>query len=307
MNIRSHSQAKVVNAMLPKIFRMSLKRRLLLIYMAFLTKRVRVSTKLESEVVPKSYSYIGDSLELGILNVNLGYLRESGWIESKVTNASFFQGEYYPWITFPAIDFLEKLELSGVVIVEFGAGASTAYFAKRSKKVTSYEFDSAYYNEIRALSKDFPNEEIFNHDPSQAIIVSKDILLPEFRGDKQLVSCLDEDLSRFGIDAKLILQSEFYLGASKNISGADLIFIDGGPRNLALILTARFAKESAIVVVDNSEQNYIKLGIDILTSAGFHEIPFAGLGPLNPYKSQTSFFVRNLEAIATRSKARKIG
>ena len=279
---------------------MSLKRRLLLIYMAFLTKRVRVSTTFESEIVPKSYSYIGDSLELGILNVNLGYLRESGWIETKVTNTSFFRGEYYPWITFPAIDFLEKLALSGVAVVEFGAGASTAYFAKRSKKVTSYEFDSAYYNEIRALSIDFPNTEIFNYDPSKEENVSEDALLPKFEEDKQLVSCLDEDLSRFGIDAKLILQTEFYLSALKNISGADLIFIDGGPRNLALVLAARFANESAIVVVDNSEQNYIKLGIDILSSAGYHEIPFAGLGPLNPYKSQTSFFVKNLEALTAR-------
>ena len=286
---------------------MTLKRRLTLIYMVLLTKKVKVSTKLESGIVPQSYSYTGDPLELGVLNANLGYLRQSGWIESKVTNTSFFNGDYYPWITFPAIDFLETLDLSGVAVVEFGAGASTVYFAKRSKKVTSYEFDSTYYNEIRALSKDFSNAQIFNHDPSNAIVISGDILIPEFEEDKQLVSCLDEDLSRFGIDTKSILQTEFYLSALKNISEADLIFIDGGPRNLALVLAARFAKESAIVIVDNSEQNYIKLGIDILSSAGFHELPFAGIGPLNPYKWQTSFFVRNLEALSTRSKDRRIG
>lgn len=300
-NISTHHKVTVA-----KTFRMSLKRRLLLIYMALLTKKVRVSTMLESGIVPESYSYMREPLELGVLNVNLGYLRESGWIESKVTNTSFFQGEYFPWITFPAIDFLETLELSGVAIVEFGAGASTAYFAKRSRKVTAYEFDSKYYNEISALSRDFPNTEIFNYDPLDIKNISGDILIPEFEKDKQLVACLDEDLGRFGIEAKLILQSGLYPSASKNISEADLIFIDGGPRNSALILAARFAKESAIVVVDNSEQNYIKLGIDILSAAGFHEIPFAGLGPLNPYKSQTSFFVKNLEALTTRSKVRKI-
>ena len=257
----------------------------------------------ESGIIPESDSYLNEPIGVGNLHANLGYLRESGWVESKLTNTSFFKGQYYPWITFPAIDFLETLELSEVAVLEFGAGASTVYFAKRSRKVTSYEFDSTYFNNIRKLSIDFPNTEILNYDPSTAKSIAKDFLSLEFERDKQLASCLEEDQKWLDLDAKLILQSGLYNSASKNISEADLVFIDGGPRNSALALAAKFAKESAIVIVDNSEQNYIKLGIDILSSAGFQEIPFAGMGPMNPYKWRTSFFVKNLQALSSRFKS----
>jgi hypothetical protein len=288
---------------LQKHFALPLKRQLVEIYMGLLTKKMKVSTILKHEIVPRSFPYINEPLALGILNANLNYLKESGWVESKVTNTSFFQGEHYPWITFPAIDFLKTLELSGLAIVEFGAGASTVYFAKRSKKVIVYEFDSSYYNVIRTPFLDFANTKIYNYDPSATKNKSRGIPPPQFEKDEQLVSCLEEDLEKFNIDADLILQTGLYNSALKNISKADLIFIDGGPRNSVLALTARFAKTSAIVVVDNSEQDYIRLGIDILSSAGFHEIPFAGIGPLNPYKWQTSFFVKNLEALSSRSKS----
>lgn len=274
--------------------------------MAILIKKLKVLTEIEPGIVPKSYSYLNEPLGLGILNANLGYLRESGWVESKVTNTSFFSGEFYPWITFPAIDFLETLELRGSAIVEFGAGASSVYFAKRSRKVISYEFDSTYYNEISKLSKNFFNLEIMNYDPSVVKNISGDILLSEFERDKLLISCLGEDLRRFGINTKLTLETGLYPSASKNISEADLIFIDGGPRNLALALVARFASESAIVIVDNSERNDVGVGIGALSSAGFYEIPFAGIGPLNPYKWQTSFFVKNLEALSLTSKSKQM-
>jgi hypothetical protein len=272
-------------------------------YLVVLTNKMKVSTSFKPGIVPESYSYLDDSLSLGILNANLGYLRQSGWVESKEINTSFFNGDYYPWITFPAIDFLETLELREVSIVEFGAGASTVYFALRSRSVVAYEFDSKYFSDISVLSKDFPNTKIFNHDPSDTKNISQTIYLSEFEIDKQLESCLDEDLKRFNIDASLILKAGLFDSASRNISNADLIFIDGGPRNSALALVARFAKESAIVIVDNSEQDYIRLGIEILSSVGFYEIPFAGIGPLNPYKWQTSFFVKNLESLSSLSKS----
>jgi hypothetical protein len=44
-----------------------------------------------------------------------------------------------PWFTFPAIEFLDSLELMNKEIFEFGSGNSTVYFSKRGCHVSSVE------------------------------------------------------------------------------------------------------------------------------------------------------------------------
>ena len=85
--------------------------------------------------------------------------------------------------------------------------------------------------------------------------------------------------------------------ASRDISESDFIMIDGGPRNLIASLVARHSRQKVIVLVDNTDMMYLLNGCAILRSAGFVEIPFEGLGPLNSYQSRTSCFVRDLGAL----------
>jgi hypothetical protein len=276
------------------------KQSLLEIWLSKLTKKIRTNVSTTETLIPRSHYYSNEKLGKSIIDVTSNYLKTSGWIESKVNNASYFQGQYFPWITFPAIDFLEKLSLENSVIVEFGAGASTCYFGKKAKAVVSYEFDSKYFSQIEGLAKEFTNVEILNFDPLKVSEELKNISPLMEATDDELEACVSFDEKFCDISMRRVLGGGFYDIASTSISNGDLIFIDGGPRNTALLLASRFAKTNAIVVVDNSDQDYVEVGIRYLINAGFQEIPFSGLGPLNPYKFQTSFFVKNLGSIASK-------
>lgn len=268
------------------------------IYLVFLTRNLQSSLKKTKSLLPASFIYLDEPLSIGILDVNKSYLVESGWVESKMNNKCFFKGDHWPWITFPAIDFLETLMLNRLNVLEFGAGASTLYFAKRCCKIISYEFDNEYFHSLEFVSTDFANTEIRNLDTVS--IEKKFDYDPKLTVDMNsiMLSCITEDLRMFGIDASFFCYEDIYNEVANAILESNLILIDGGPRNTTLFLTSKLAKADTVVIVDNSDQQYLATGLHELKEAGFFEIPFAGLGPLNPYKSQTSFFVQNLESLS---------
>ena len=49
-----------------------------------------------------------------------------------------------PWITFPAIEFLERTLTRDMRVFEYGAGGSTLFFATRVKEVVSIEHEGAW-------------------------------------------------------------------------------------------------------------------------------------------------------------------
>ena len=266
-------------------------------YLKLLIKKNAFYPKTHDLMIQKSGFYLDEPFDTAMVNVNKNYLYESGWIETKFNNVSYFNNNYYPWITFPAIDFLDNLMLSKSKILEFGAGASTIFFANRAREVLSYEFDPSYYSQITEISKLYKNVQILNGNLASSEVSREFRIKQDQTGDLDLISCLNDDLKNFNLNADKIFEGNFYSSLCANISLSDFIFIDGGPRNSALLLTARFAKRNTVVLVDNTDSAYLSNGLKILRKAGFHEIPFAGLGPLNPFKWQSSFFVRDLEAI----------
>jgi hypothetical protein len=58
------------------------------------------------------------------------------------------KGEFQPWLTYPLIEFLNGLDFSEKRVFEFGAGASTLYWAKRACEVVSVEFDAGWYEAL---------------------------------------------------------------------------------------------------------------------------------------------------------------
>ena len=58
-------------------------------------------------------------------------------------------GEPWPWYTYPAIDYLEQLDLSNKRVFEFGSGNSTLYWEKRCKSVAAVEDNGEWYSRIR--------------------------------------------------------------------------------------------------------------------------------------------------------------
>ncbi len=76
--------------------------------------------------------------------------RETGWLESAITGRALDgSGEPIPWITYPAIAFLETRDWQDIRVFEYGSGASTQWWAKRAKSVVSVEHDKAWFDDVR--------------------------------------------------------------------------------------------------------------------------------------------------------------
>jgi hypothetical protein len=59
------------------------------------------------------------------------------------------RGEALPWITYPAIDLLSNVDLTGRRVLEFGAGQSTLWWLSRGAEVISFEDDAKWVQRIR--------------------------------------------------------------------------------------------------------------------------------------------------------------
>ena len=69
---------------------------------------------------------------------------------------------------------------------------------------------------------------------------------------------------------------------------ADFIFIDGGFPNTEIVTVGNMRKET--IIIDNADQASLAYGLNFLKEIGYKEIPFHGLGPLNPYGFTASIF-----------------
>jgi len=290
-------QLKVFSRLnLPKLIR-AIKSLLVELHLLPLTMRIRKPSSQFRTLIPRSHYYEGERLGRSITNVSKEYLLDSGWVESKTRNASIKNGRYIPWITYPAFDFLDRLNLENFSIVEFGAGASTIYFSERCKNLISYEFDRNYFLEIEKLNEIFPNTKILLFDAQPIHSQKKEGDFVSTFIDSELEQCILKDEKIWPISVGTILTDDFLVLTESAILNSDLIFIDGGPRNTLIALVSRYVKSGTIIVVDNSNQEHLSMGLLILKTKGFIEIPFAGLAPLSHFKSQTSLFIKDIDAL----------
>ena len=65
---------------------------------------------------------------------------------------------HIPWYTYPAIDFLDTLDFSKMKVFEYGAGASTIWWSKRSKFVATVEMNVEWYQTVK--KQNLPNVSI---------------------------------------------------------------------------------------------------------------------------------------------------
>jgi len=74
----------------------------------------------------------------------------------------------------------------------------------------------------------------------------------------------------------------------------DVLVIDhSGDRTTAVTDYLPFLSETGFVIFDNSDRPEYQEGLHFLTDAGFSKLDFFGLGPINAYGSQTSFFYKD--------------
>lgn len=182
------------------------------------------------------------------------FLKPSGWMESKLKRMPVDgSGKPIPWLTYPAIHFLQGRLTKEHRIFEFGSGNSTLWLAERSKQVVSIEYDAAYYDLLAPKLKNFPHIEYLQAQP--------------------------------GLD--------YYQQLSKRTEKFDVVIIDGRERVLCALHCLEALSEQGVVVFDNSERERYREGLDFLAEKGFKRIDFRGLPPGAVRQSQTTVFYRN--------------
>lgn len=79
-----------------------------------------------------------------------GYLAETGWVRSVASGSVVdAQGAPLPWATLPYIDFIGPRLRPGWTVFEYGAGASTRYYAARVGAVWTVEHNAAFAERLR--------------------------------------------------------------------------------------------------------------------------------------------------------------
>jgi precorrin-6B methylase 2 len=78
-------------------------------------------------------------------------LKTSGWLKSYVSRKPVdANGSPIPWMNYAAIDFLRKRLRSDFDLFEWGSGYSTLFFSEHVSSVTSVEYDSNWFELVRA-------------------------------------------------------------------------------------------------------------------------------------------------------------
>jgi hypothetical protein len=240
---------------------------------------------MRGSALPASNYYEDETPFSAMLGLHKQFLHDSGWLESKNVNASMRRGEFIPWITYSALHALERLDFRSLRVLEFGAGASSFFFLERCRKLTSYEFDETYHCAIKGIF----------HSPHVLRGLQDFARVPtECEGERDIVFAQSIQMDLLSDPTLESVDFDVLRGlALQDIQRADLVLVDGGPRNYASQLIAE-SDTRPIVIVDNADSVSCAMATRLLTNAGYVEIPFRGLGPLNPYQWTTSLFVTSL-------------
>ncbi|MGD7037008.1 class I SAM-dependent methyltransferase [Methylotuvimicrobium buryatense] len=190
------------------------------------------------------------------------FKREYGYLRSLKENQCVDgNGNPIPWYTYPAIEQLRLWDFSDCDVLEYGCGNSTKWWAARSKSVTSIENSKLWYE---IVSQNKPN--------------NCQIILSEIDNDNVMPD-----------------QVEKYINVIDQLNQYDVIVIDGfsklSTRKKCTEKALSHLKPDGLLIVDNSD--WLPETCQILRDAGFFEIDFSGLSPLNAHAETTSLFFKS--------------
>lgn len=182
-----------------------------------------------------------------------GYLHEIGWFKAFDSKSAVDgTGTPIPWVTYPFIDFIKDRIKKDHSVFEFGSGNSTLFYAKYAGSVVSVEHNKEWYDKI---SKNTPQN-------------SKMIFSELFYGGDYC-------------QTPLRLDEKF-----------DIIIIDGRDRVNCCKYAIDALSLNGVIVLDNSERESYKEGIDFLVGKGFKHLYFSGIVPGLFYRVTTSVFYK---------------
>lgn len=170
--------------------------------------------------------------KLLLSSLALNFKRDYGYLDSRKSNKPIDNhGKPIPWFTYPAIEFLDSLDLRTATIFEWGSGHSSAYFAARCSSIESIESDRGWFEYQQGILK--PNQSVryraaSSEDYCLAIKESDlrkyDIIIVD---GMQRVRCCEQAIAKLKDGAILILDnSDWYPKLCQSLRTSGLIQID---------------------------------------------------------------------------------
>ncbi|HKQ58831.1 MAG TPA: class I SAM-dependent methyltransferase [Candidatus Eisenbacteria bacterium] len=183
-----------------------------------------------------------------------GPLKDDGWIRSLAEGAPVdAAGNPIPWLTYPAIELLQRRVRPEMSVFEYGCGHSTLWWAARVRDVVSCEHDQAWLERIRSRAP--------------ANVTLRHVALEYDGAYSRTVA---EYPGRF-----------------------DVVVIDGRDRvNCARHAVTALAP-GGVIVWDNSDRAEYRPGFDQLGQVGFRRLELVGLYPTLNEKGETSILYRD--------------
>src|SRR5690348_13647527 len=115
---------------------------------------------------------LGARLARGLRPAVLGPLRfavDSGhWRSSLLCQSVDRAGRPLPWITYPAMEFLDSFDWNGVDVLEWGAGNSTLWWIERGARLFSVEHDAGWVAELQRRLAGTPSATLQCHTDAAA-------------------------------------------------------------------------------------------------------------------------------------------
>ena len=182
-----------------------------------------------------------------------GYLDEVGWFNAFDSKSPVDRDNNpIPWVTYSFIDFIKSHLKPHHTIFEFGSGNSTYFYAKYAGMVVSVEHDKEWYDKIVGTK-------------------------PE---NSEMIFC---ELVRDGDYCRMPIKLE---------ETFDIIIVDGRDRVNCCKQAIKAVSENGVIILDDSEREFYREGINFLKLNGYKELSFSGISPGLFYRKSTSVFYR---------------
>ncbi|CAM3526902.1 hypothetical protein [Marinicrinis lubricantis] len=205
--------------------------------------------------------YFEDYIKLKVMKEifsGKGPLHDWGWLNSILKMECIDrQDNPIPWITYPALHFLENRISREMTVFEYGSGYSTLWWADKVKEVYTCEHDLKWEAKLR---KEMP------------INVKMQYIELDYGGDY----C--KEVKKY--------KGEF-----------DVVIVDGRDRVNCAMNAIDALKDDGVIIWDDTEREYYNDGQKYLEDEGFNRLDFKGMAALEYREKRTTIFYKDINCL----------
>lgn len=182
------------------------------------------------------------------------YLYLTGWMRSLEEGKPVDKdGNQIPWMNYPVLEFLKDRLKSDLHLFEFGSGYSTSFYARLVQTVASVEYEKSWLQFVKETA------------PKNVKLIYK-----------------EKDIDG-GYCRVVHSTGQQY----------DIIIVDGRDRVNCIKQSIKALSERGVVLLDDSQRDRYKEGINYAKENGFRTLDFEGLKPAGSGIDRTTILYRN--------------